>query len=193
MTISLTQFEHAAAKLEFEKVLHRVQRYASSEPGRELLSTGGFLFSLPAIKLELSRVSDVKALIEAEGELPIAGIHPVRTSLQKSGIEGAILQPKEVLQIGLTIKAARAVREFLSKRKTQALFVWEIAGPLQVDKVLMYNIERAIDESGAVKANASRELQSVSRSINEKYDELRKRLEKILKSVSDQGFSRTGR
>ena len=185
----MTQFEHAAAKLEFEKVLHRVQRYASSEPGRELLSTGGFLFSLPAIKLELSRVSDVKALIEAEGELPIAGIHPVRTSLQKSGIEGAILQPKEVLQIGLTIKAARAVREFLSKRKTQALFVWEIAEPLQVDKVLMYNIERAIDESGAVKANASKELQAVRRSINERYDELRKRLERILKSVSDQGFS----
>lgn len=186
---SLMQFEHAAAKLEFEKVLERVRRYASSDPGRELLSSVGFLTSAVEIKHELSCVSELKALIEAEGYLPIEGIHPVKSSIQKSGVEGAVLQSREVLQIGLTMKAAKTLRDFLSRQRTQAMLIWEIAEPLHIDKVLIYNIERAIDESGAVKANASKELQSIRRSINEKYDQLRKRLESILKSVSDQGFS----
>lgn len=182
-------FEHAASKLEFEKVLQRVQRYASSDPGRELLSSLAFLVSVPAIKYELACVSEVKCLIEAEGYIPVEGIHPVKASIVKSGVEGAVLQPREVLQIGLTMKAAKTLREFLYKQRTQTLLVWEIAEPLHIDKVLIYNIERAIDDSGAVKANASRELQSIRRTITEKYDELRKRLERILKSVSDQGFS----
>jgi DNA mismatch repair protein MutS2 len=81
------------------------------------------------------------------------------------------------------------LRDFLSKQRTQAILIWDIAEPLHIDKVLIYNIERAIDESGAVKANASKELQAIRRAINDKYDQLRKRLESILKSVSDQGFS----
>ena len=183
------QFEHAASKLEFEKVLQRVQKYTSSEPGKELLVSPEFLVSVQSIKYELSCVSELKGLIEVEGFIPFQGIHPVRMSLQKSGVEGAVLQPKEVLQIGLTLKAAKTLREFLSKRRADLLLVWEIADPLHVDKVLIYNIDRAIDESGFVKANASKELQSIRRTISEKYDELRKRLERILKSVSDQGFS----
>ncbi len=183
------QFEHAAAKLEFEKVLQRVQRYAASEPGKEILSSRTFSTSVAEITNELTCVSEVKSLIEAEGYLPIEGIHPVRASLQKSGVEGAVLQPREVLHIGLTLKTAKAMRAFLAKQQTQAMLVWQIAQPLHVDNVLSFNIERAIDESGAVRANASKELQSIRRSINEKYDQLRKRLEAILKSVSDQGFS----
>ncbi|MEK9135619.1 MAG: endonuclease MutS2, partial [Bacteroidota bacterium] len=183
------QFEHAAAKLEFEKVLQRVQRYAASEPGKELLGSSTFSSSVSDIKNELSCVSEVKSLIESEGYLPIEGIHSVKASIQKSGVEGAVLQPREVLQVGLTMKAAKTLREFLSKQRMQALLVWGIAEPLHVDRVLIYNIERAIDESGAVKASASKELQSIRRTINEKYDQLRKRLEAILKSVSDQGFS----
>ncbi|MBM2841523.1 MAG: mutS2 [Bacteroidetes bacterium] len=186
---TVTLFDHAAVKLEFDKVLQRVQRYATSEPGKELLSGTTFSISASEIKNELSCVSEVKSLIEAEGYLPIEGTHPVRGSIQKSGVEGAILQPREVLHVGLTMKTAKTMRAFLAKQQSQIMLVWQIAEPLHVDSVLIYNIERAIDESGAVKATASKELQSIRHAINEKYDQLRKRLEAILKSVSDQGFS----
>lgn len=185
----MTAFDNAAAKLEFEKVLHRVRRYAASEPGQELLAHPAFSTSLPEIKSELACVSELKRLIETEGYLPVEGIHPIKGSLQKAGVEGAVLQPREVWHIGLTMKAAKNLRDFLAKHRADLILVWQIAEPLHIDKVLIYNIERAIDESGAVKASASKELQSIRRSISDKYDQLRTRLEAILKSVSDQGFS----
>ena len=136
----MTHFEHAAAKLEFDKVLQRVQRYATSEPGKELLSAITFSTSVSEIKNELSCVSEVKSLIEAEGYLPIEGVHPVKASIQKSGVEGAILQPREVLQVGLTMKTAKTMRAFLAKQQSQIMLVWEIAEQLHVDNVLIFKV-----------------------------------------------------
>jgi DNA mismatch repair protein MutS2 len=60
---------------------------------------------------------------------------------------------------------------------------------LPFDKVLEFNIDQAIDETGAVRATASRELQSIRRAIADRYDDLRKRLEGVLRGVADMGFS----
>jgi len=185
----MSLFDHARKKLEFDTVLRCVQRYAASEPGRELIASLPISTSVAGITFELSLVSELKLVLEEEGEFPLDGIHPVRQFVQKTAIEGALLHPRDLLQIGATLRAARIARSFLSKRKEKSPLLWELAEPLHLDKVLEYNIEQAIDESGAMKASASRELQSIRRAISEKYDQVRKKLESILKGVSELGFS----
>jgi DNA mismatch repair protein MutS2 len=185
----MTGFEGALPKLEFEKLQHRIARYAISEPGRELLTHLRILTSLRDIRRELTRVSECKALLEEEGDLPLEAIYPVRTSLQKSAIEGTTLLPKELLQIGATLRTGRVMRTFLAKRKDAVPLIWESAETLHADKVLEFNIEQAIDETGAVRATASKELQAIRRAIGDRYDGLRKRLESILRQVTDLGFS----
>jgi DNA mismatch repair protein MutS2 len=109
--------------------------------------------------------------------------------LQKSGLEGSVLAARDIAQVGSTMSAARTTRSFLAKRRDAHPLVWALADGLHVDKVLEFNIERAVEESGAVRANASRELESIRRAIGDRSDELRKRLEGILRGVSDLGFS----
>ena len=145
--------------------------------------------SVAEIRLALARVTDMKRLLEEEGDFPLAGVHEVGPALQKSGIEGAVLLSRDLLQIGSTLRAARLARGALSKRKDTSMLLWEIGEPLAPDKVLEFNIEQAIDESGAVKTNASKELQAVRRAIAEKSGQLRKRLESILRAASDLGLS----
>ncbi|HEX9007194.1 MAG TPA: endonuclease MutS2, partial [Bacteroidota bacterium] len=176
-------------KLEMDRVRQRVLRYAASEPGAELIRQSSVMTSLSEIRLALAQVSDMKRLLEEEAEVPLSGVHPVASALQRSGIEGAVLLPRELLQVGSTLRAARVARGLLAKRKEASPLLWEIGEPLHTDKVLEFNIEQAIDESGAVKTTASRELQAVRRSIAEKSAQLRKRLESILREVSDLGFS----
>lgn len=181
--------EQARHKLDFEAVLRRVQRYISSEPAKELLDALSVSTSVSEITYQLSLVTEMKLLLEEEGEFSLEGIHPVRQLVQKTAVEGALLQPRELLHIGATARAARVARSFLSKRREKSLLLWQLAEPLHADKVLEYNIEQAIDESGAVKAGASHELQSIRRAIAEKYDQVRKKLESILKGVSELGFT----
>jgi DNA mismatch repair protein MutS2 len=109
--------------------------------------------------------------------------------VQKGGLEGTILQGKELAQISSTLRAARLIRAFVSRRKEEYPLLWANAEPLHNDKVLEFNIDQAIDESGAIRATASRELQTIRRSIADRYESLKKRLAGILREVSELGFS----
>src|SRR5512140_3207379 len=98
----MDSWENVQAKLEMDRVRHRVLRYAASEPGAELLRQSTVMTSLPEIRLALAQVSDMKRLLEEEADFPLAGVHPVASAVQRSGIEGAVLLPRELLQIGST-------------------------------------------------------------------------------------------
>ncbi len=182
-------FQNACNKLEFETVRQRVIRYASSQLGMEWLQAMSISASLEIIRHELICVSELKRLIEQEAEIPLAGIHPIREATQKASITGTVLQPKELLQISQTLRASRILKAFIARNSTLAPHIWSIVEPIYTDKVLEFNIDQAIDEAGAVRANASKELQSIRRNISEKYEQLEKRLAAVLKSVSEQGFT----
>jgi DNA mismatch repair protein MutS2 len=187
--VEVAMWRAAAGKLEFERVLGRVVRHAQSEAGAAVLSSAGFSSDLSNVVHELTVVSEMKRLIEEEEEMPLSGIHSIAPALQKSGIEGALLQPKELLHIVLTARASRLARMFLARHREKAPLLWDVAEPLLSDKVLEFNIDRAIDETGAVRTAASKELESVRRAIAEKSDQLRKRLEGILRTAADLGFN----
>ena len=151
-------WDHALRKLEFDKVRQRVLRYAGSDPGRESLRTMTVMISPREIREELARVTETKRLLEQEEPLPLDGIHAIAEALSKTGVEGMVLLPRELLHVSLTMKAARLTRSFVSRRKDGFPLLWQIAEPLSADKVLEFNIDHAVDESGVVRPDASREL-----------------------------------
>jgi DNA mismatch repair protein MutS2 len=185
----MISWEQAAPKLEFEKIRQRLLRYASSTPGREALTALAVRTSLSEIEAELHRVSEMKRLLELEEPLSLEGVHPIAEAASKAAIDGMMLTSRELLHVLQSLRSARLSRSHLAKHQAELPLLWEIGESIGTDKVLEYNIDQAIDESGAVKANASRELQNIRRTIADRYDDLRKRLSSILRSVTDQGFS----
>ncbi|MBI5474332.1 MAG: endonuclease MutS2 [Ignavibacteriae bacterium] len=185
----MDRFQHAIEKLEFEKVRQRVCKYAASEIGRSFLESARISTSLNVVQHNLVLVSELKHLLEEENGLPLEGVHSVREPIQKAGLEGTVLTPKELSQISSTLRAARNVRQFIQKRQQSFPKIWSIAENLHTDKVLEYNLDQAIDETGSIRPNASKELQSIRRGISEKYEQTRKLLAGILKNVSELGFA----
>ncbi|MGA9118731.1 MAG: endonuclease MutS2 [Bacteroidota bacterium] len=185
----MSSWQGAAAKLEFERVRERILRHVSSEPGAELVRNISVATDIATVRGALQQVSEMKHLLEEEEGLVLGEVQPIGPALARSAIEGAVLQPKELLQIVMTLRAARHARGVMAKHRETAILLWQISEGLTPDKVLEFNIDQAIDESGAVKTSASRELQTVRRAIAERSDQLRKKLETILRSVSDLGFS----
>ena len=185
----MMSFDQCSSKLEFDKVRERLLRYASSDPGRGVIQAISFSTSLSEIQNELSCVSELKRMVEEEGDIPLEGIHQVKKAIQKASVEGTILRPKDLVQIASTLAAARTLKGFIAKRKGRFPLIWKVAEPLYSDKVVEFNIGQAIDESGAVRANASKELRSIRKAIADKYDHLKRRLESKLKEVSEFGIS----
>ncbi len=185
----MSSWQAAIAKLEFDRIRERVLRHTVSEPGSEIIRSLRPETDIAVVRLSLQRVTEMKRLLEEEEGLPLEGLQPIGPALARASIDGATLQPKELLQILTTLRAARVVRAALAKRREMSLLLWDIAERLGGDKVLEFNLGQVIDESGAVKTSASKDLQDIRRSIAEKSEQLRRRLETILRSVSDQGFS----
>ncbi|HUI08798.1 MAG TPA: endonuclease MutS2 [Bacteroidota bacterium] len=185
----MSRWENALRKLEFDKVRQRLLRYAGSDPGRASLASMSVMTSRADIAGALARVSEMKRLLEQDSPLPLEGIHPLGEALGKTAVEGMTLLPRELLHVSLLLKAARLSRAFASRRREEFPLIWQLAEPLRSDKILEFNIDHAVDEGGGIRPDASRELLAVRRSIADRYDDLRRRLAGILRSVAELGFS----
>ena len=114
---NMGNFSPALQKLEFEKIIRRIIQLATSEPGKTSCSQITPLTDLPAITLELDRVTQMKELLIIEGSLPLDGLKDVSGILKKCGIENHLLTPGELLDVASALRVSRTMAGFLSRRK----------------------------------------------------------------------------
>jgi DNA mismatch repair protein MutS2 len=176
-------------KLEFQKIKDRIKRYATSEMGKELIDSLSFDSDLKTIKYNLDLNLEFKSLLETDEPFPIEGIKDIREAIVRSAIENSFIQPKDFLDILDTIKASRNIKSYFSKRKIKYLLIFLMAEDLFSDKILEFNIEKAIDENGNVRDNASKDLRDIRQKIISLTSLLTKELDKILKKLSEQQFT----
>ncbi|MGD0339373.1 MAG: endonuclease MutS2 [Bacteroidota bacterium] len=184
MTDSTTVFQ----KLEFSKIQQRLVHYTTSELGRSLADHVTPDTSSSTITLALTKVTELKRILESDDPFPVEGIRDIRSALQRASIEGSALPPPDLFSILSTQRTARALRTYFQRRATAYPLLSEAAVSLFIDKVLEYNIDQAIDEEGHVKDNASKNLHEIRRGMVAKSASLRKKLETILKNVALEGF-----
>ncbi len=185
----MTEFQSAADKLEFKKILGRLESYASSDLGKTAAEHVIPNANLALLTQELNRVDEMKKLLESDDPFPIDGLHDIRDPLQRAGIENSILGPSDLLPIAQTLQAARNIKAFIQKRKEGYAELFAVCAAVNINKVLEYNITQAIDENGNIKDTASKELRAIRSDLVSMYELLRKQLGRILKNVSEQGLT----
>lgn len=181
--------DNALHKLDYPFVLQRISRYASTVFGAQAVAGLTPCGSASEAREELARVTELKTLLESEEGIPFEGAKPVRAILHRSKVQGAVLQPIDLFAVSSTLRCSREVRSLALKRKQLFPVLWELCEHLPVDKVLEFNIDRAVDETGAVKDSASKELKELRRAIADSYDSLKRRLGSILREATEQGFA----
>jgi len=181
----MADFSTAIRKLEFDKVLDRLQQLVASGPARELAAHLTPMTDPRLIELELKRVSEAKELLIVEGSVPLDGIKDILPALKRAAIENHVLNSRELREIASTLRASRTLASFITKRQRNYPQLAKFLADLYSDKVLEYNILECIDEEGRIRDSASKELLRIRHEIISTADALRKRLASILKRVSE--------
>ena len=184
----MADFSIAIRKLEFDKVLDRLQQLVASGPARELAIHLTPMTTPQLIELELQRVSEAKELLIIEGSAPLDGIKDILPALKRASIENHVLNSRELLDIASTLRASRTLASFLAKRQKIYPQLAAFLDQLYSDKVIEYNILECIDEEGHIRDSASKELLRIRHEMISTADTLRKRLASILKRVSEKDF-----
>jgi DNA mismatch repair protein MutS2 len=183
-----SHFHSSLKKLEFDKVIERVSKFAVTDLARARVMNIVPSTDAPAIRQELQRVSETKELLIAEGGIPIDGTKNVTASLRKIGVQNQILSIQELLDIGSTLRTSHTMHSFLTKRKVLYPSLSRFVDSLFINKVVEFNIAQALDDQGFVKDSASKELRQIRKDLTQASDALKTRLETILKKVSEQDF-----
>jgi DNA mismatch repair protein MutS2 len=136
-----------------------------------------------SIEAEHSRVAAVRSLLSAEEPWHLHGVPDARAALTRLRVEGASLAAPDLLAVACLLRSSRITRESLRTEKIPAMPAAVLAtqiNALTVEKSLEDKLDRAIDEEGQVRDNASPALKRIRRDLKGSEGELIKLLERAM-------------
>jgi DNA mismatch repair protein MutS2 len=150
---------HALEVLEFERVLERVARRASSDLGRERVRALRPRARREDIVRELGRVASVMRFLAERPEWSLGALPDVRGPLAQLATEGAVLDAAPLHHLGGLLTTSRVLKSELRRSADEALAT--IEARLVDLRATEDDIVRTVDGEGAVLSGASRELKRI--------------------------------
>ena len=174
---------HALAVIEFPRTLGLISERASSPLGAERVRELRPVSDREAIEREHARVAAVRSLLSAEQPWHLHGVPDARSALTRLGVQGASLAAPDLLVLGALLRSSRVTRESLRGERASPIVAAVLAEqiePLLANKAIEETIERAIDEEGQVRDDASSALRKIRRELKGSQGELVKLLERAM-------------
>ena len=156
---------HALSVLQYPEALAVVAGHASSNLGAEAVRAWKPSIDRNWIELELQRVEQMSTVLHRSEQWGMPRIPDVRAAIRKAAVEGAALDGVELNELANLLRASKAVKSIVQKQHESWPLITELAQPLVTLDRIEEQIERAIDEGGVVRDNASRELSRIRREL----------------------------
>jgi DNA mismatch repair protein MutS2 len=176
--------------LEFDKVLAFIAKYCITANGRQNIHSAIPFENQNEILNEGRRVSQAKEILIQQSVPPIDFLPDLVEDLAISGIEGALLSAKKILEIKRLAEMSRNTFQFLKSVQIDASELKELTQNLFVDKVFEHLINQVITETGEIKDKASKKLFEIRQEIAEKKNDLNRIVQRISKKFIEEDFTR---
>ncbi len=173
--------DHTLRVLEFDKILARVARYASFEPGKARILAWRPTDDLGEARLWMQETEEARALLSQQPDLHLGGVYDLTSHLAQAE-RGGVLAPAELLQVKSTVLRARKLRQILlaNAKTAPALAAW--GEQLQDLEHVAAAIGRAISERGEVLDSASPRLATLRAEIRTLQDRVQDRIQRIARN-----------
>jgi len=172
-------------RLEFHKVIQKLAEHTRSPMGRELAESLMPGQQIKDIKHRQAETTEGRELLRLEPGADIGGWWDVRDAVRRAA-RGIVLEPKELEDIHKTLAVTRKLKSFLSSREDTYPIMGEIAMGLGNFGTLEKQIEKAILPGGEIADEASPQLSSIRRRTSSARQQIKDRLDKIIRSPGHQ-------
>jgi DNA mismatch repair protein MutS2 len=176
---------HALEVLEFERVLERVARRASSDLGRERVRALGPREERADVVRELGRVTATMRFREEKPEWALGPVPDVRETLKRLAAAGALLEPAEIFRLGELLATSRLLRQELRSREDRFPELGSISDALVDMLPLEESILRSVDAEGQVLSTASKELKRIRDGLRGAHAKIVRTLESYLSKLPE--------
>lgn len=175
--------EKTLVTLEFDKIRAMLEECAPTEGAKEsarrLLPSSDEV----VIRRRLSHTTDAARLIDAKGMPPFGGIRDVSDACERAE-KGAMLTPRELLEVARVFQSARSLADYHKVNKTFSTSLDEIFGRLLPNRTLEEKIKRSILSEDMIADEASRDLGEIRRKIREANNRIKDVLQRMIGGAS---------
>jgi DNA mismatch repair protein MutS2 len=186
--------EHALRVLEFDKLREIIAGFAVSEPGRALITDLTPARDEATVAERLAETQEFLQVLQAGEHPSFDGIRDIRQTIDKLSVTGMMLQPRELLDVAVTLAAGRRLMSFIQRlggtaARRERFVIPRLSkqaariAPLKHQEDAVFAV---LDESGEVKDSASPELRRIRKQIARLRDEVLDRMSRILRDTGVQ-------
>lgn len=177
----MTELNRHLKALEFDKVLSMLSGRGCNEDAKESILSLRPEKDLGKAQRLLKMTEDAYILLAKHGGPSFGGLKNVNNALSRANA-GGVLSMRELLDIGSTVRAVRAISEWRQNSGQEERSIDIFFSSLMPNKYLEEKIFSAIISEDEMSDNASPELASIRRQIKNKENSVREQLEKLIRS-----------
>ncbi|MFN2458498.1 MAG: hypothetical protein ABR502_09875 [Chitinophagaceae bacterium] len=179
----------ASVQLELDKIKLLLLEKCRSEYAKSKCQRLRIHTKKEFIDIELKQAHEFKQLLQNTIYFPNDYVLNLSRELKLLGIEGSVLNGEEFVSIRkLVISIEKIFRWFDAERRKIYTALAEVIEGTYYEKEILSVIDIVVNENGAVKDNASNELQSIRLSLYKKRIELRRVFDRIISKLKKQGY-----
>ena len=185
----MTYPDNFEKKIGFTKLRDKLKELCKGDPGRELVDNMLFATSGDFLKEVLNKTNEYKNICLNEDNAPIGFFHDIRSIIAKTEIEGTYIDARELNELKLSLESVKSYINFFKKKDIEEYpYLKKLSEKVKIFPFVLDSINRIINKSGAIKDNASPELEGVRRKILEKQNGINKQMSGILRKAQKDGW-----
>ncbi|MCC9138983.1 endonuclease MutS2 [Pontibacter silvestris] len=182
--------ENFEIKIGFAQVRDMLAELCLSPLGRQFVNRMQFLGRHDLVQKLLEQTDEFKQLLESDAEIPLQHYFDVTAYLDRAAIEGTYLDVQGFYEIKMSLRTIRDSLRFISgaeEGKYEALKA--LGANVTVERSLIAALDKVVDDSGAVRDDASPELQRLKRELISQQGILRRQIQSIIKHAKNEGWT----
>lgn len=179
-------------KIGFDQVRSILKEECLSVMGQFYVDRLRFSDDFVLLQKLLLQTREFCGVLQSGEAFPSSNYLPIDTQLEKARLEGAFLSVEELNDLRLSLHTIFACLEFFADKQEEYPQLCQLSSVVVLDKSLMKQISRVIDDRGRLRDDASPALQQIRRSMISEQSRARKVLDTILRQSVSAGFSEEG-
>ncbi|MHA6248060.1 endonuclease MutS2 [Pontibacter sp. CAU 1760] len=182
--------ENFEIKIGFAQVREMLSELCLSPLGRQFVNRMAFLNRQDLVQRLLEQTNEFKQLLESDAEIPLQHYFDVTAYLDRAAIQGTYLDVQHFFEIKMSLRTIRDSLRFISSAEEGQYENLKALGTnVLVERSLIAALDKVVDDSGAVRDDATPELQRLKRDLISQQGILRKQIQSIIKHAKNEGWT----
>jgi len=181
--------ERITDKIGFDSIRYAAVERARSDMASEQLSNMMPFSDKKVVERGLSQTKEMMDLLQNDAAFPLNNLHDVREFLKKSRAEGSILPLQAFMEIWEVSATARRIKSYIEQREEHYPTLKKVSVGIIPLKELEELFKDKLSENGELRSDASRELRSIRKRLNNKRSDLRNTINRLMSKLSKQGMA----